>query len=75
MKLAIAIGAVIGLAALAWRFVRPEEIGPYPLIPRHLDPEYVLIEDGFLVEEPGLYEPSGGTTLRVSAAQQTRKGL
>lgn len=41
-----------------------------PSRPRHRDPRYVLIDDGYLVEEPGLIEPFGSTTLGVSAEQQ-----
>jgi hypothetical protein len=75
-----AIGAVAAIAVAVYLSLREDEGDWYGWgyydrdRPRHRDPEIVLIEDGFLVEEPGLIEPQRTGTLGVSAGQQTRKG-
>jgi hypothetical protein len=66
-------GVVVGtIAALAHRRSRDDAAYYDPANPRHRDPRYVLIDDGYLVEEPGLIEPPGSRTLGASAEQQTR---
>lgn len=73
-RIAVAIGALVAVAAYALREKERPSGSPYydPANPRHRDPEYVLLEDGFMVEESGLIEGWRSGTLGASATQQTR---